>query len=49
MFKSRAGQIGNGVANGSSTLLHFFERGCIARAPWREDGLRKLVTRFGVI
>ena len=29
-FKSRGGQIGHSVANGSPLLLHFFERSCIA-------------------
>ena len=31
-FKSRAGQIGHSVANGSPPLRHFFERSCAARA-----------------
>ena len=31
-FKSRAGQIGHSVANGSPPLRHFFERSCVARA-----------------
>ena len=31
-FKSRAGQIGHSVANGSPLLQHFFERSCVARA-----------------
>ena len=31
-FKSRAGQIGHSVANGSPPLQHFFERSCVARA-----------------
>ena len=48
-FKSRAGQIGHSVANGSPPLRHFFERSCVARAQWRGDGPRQLVTRFGVI
>ena len=48
-FKSRAGQIGRSVANGSPSLRHFFERSCVARAQWRGDGPRQLVTRFGVI
>ena len=30
-FKSRAGQIGNSVANGSPPLWHFFEGSCVAR------------------
>ena len=29
-FKSRAGQIGHSVANGSPPLRHFFERSCVA-------------------
>ena len=45
-FKSRARQIGNSVANGSPSLQHFFERSCVARAQWRGDGSRQLVTRF---
>ena len=28
-FKSRAGQIGLSVANGSPLLQHFFERSCV--------------------
>ena len=48
-FKSRAGQIGHSVANGSPPLRHFFERSCVARAQRRGDGPRKLVTRFGVL
>ena len=48
-FKSRAGQIGHSVANGSPLLRHFFERSCVARAQFRGDGPRKLVTRFGVM
>ena len=48
-FKSRAGQIGHSVANGSPPLRHFFERSCVARAQWRGDGPRQLVTRFGVL
>ena len=48
-FKALTGQIGHSVANGSPPLRHFFERYCVARAQWRGDGLRKLVTRFGVI
>ena len=31
-FKSRAGQIGHSVANGSPPLRHFFERSYVARA-----------------
>ena len=31
-FKSRAGQVGHSVANGSPPLRHFFERSCVARA-----------------
>ena len=31
-FKSRAGQIGPRVANGSPPLRHFFEKSCVARA-----------------
>ena len=31
-FKSRAGQIGHNVANGSPPLRHFFERSCVVRA-----------------
>ena len=31
-FKSRAGQIGNGVANDSPPLQHFFKTNCIAHA-----------------
>ena len=31
-FKSRAGQIGHSVANGSPPLRDFFERSCVARA-----------------
>ena len=31
-FKSRAGQIGHSVANGSPPLQHFFEWSCVARA-----------------
>ena len=30
--KSRAGQIGHSVANGSPPLRHFFERSCVAWA-----------------
>ena len=30
-FKSRAGQIGHSVANGSPPLLHFFKRCCYGR------------------
>ena len=48
-FKSRAGQIGHSVANGSPPLRHFVERSCVARAQWRGDWPDKLVTRFGVI
>ena len=48
-FKSRAGQIGHSVANGSPPLRLFFERSCVARAQRRGDGPRQLVTRFGVI
>ena len=29
-FKSRAGQVGHSVANGSQLLQHFFERSCAA-------------------
>ena len=47
-FKSRAGQIGHSVANGSPPLRHF-ERSCAARPQRRGDGPRKLVTSFGVI
>ena len=47
-FKSRAGQIGHSVANGSPPL-YFFEKSCVAQAQWHEDEPRKLVTRFGVI
>ena len=31
-FKSRAGQIGHSVANGSPPLRHIFESSCVARA-----------------
>ena len=31
-LKSRARQIGHSVANDSGSLLHFFERSCVARA-----------------
>ena len=31
-FKSRVGQIGHSVANGSPPLRHFFEWSCVARA-----------------
>ena len=31
-FKSRAGQMGHSVANGSPPLRHFFERSCVAWA-----------------
>ena len=31
-FKSRVGQIGHSVANGSPPLRHFFEGSCVARA-----------------
>ena len=31
-FKSRPGQIGHSVANGSPPMRHFFEKSCIARA-----------------
>ena len=48
-FKSRAGQIGHSVANGSPLLQRFFEWICVTRAQWRGDGPRKLVTRFGVL
>ena len=47
-FKSRAGQIGHSVSNGSPPLHHFFERSCVARAQWRGDGPRQLVIRFAV-
>ena len=30
-FKSRAGQIGHSVANGSPPLRRFFKRSCVAR------------------
>ena len=30
MLKSRASKIGNSVVNGSLSLQHFFERGCVA-------------------
>ena len=46
-FKSQAGQIGHSIANGSPPLRHFFKRSCVARAQWRGDGPRQLVTRFG--
>ena len=48
-FKSRAGQIGHSVANGSPPLRLFFEWSCVARAQQRGNGPRQLVTRFGVI
>ena len=48
-FKSLADQIGHSVANGSPPLQYFFERSCVARAQWRGDGPRKLLTRFGVL
>ena len=48
-FKSRAGQIGHSVANGSPPQRYFLERSCVARAQWRGDGSRQLVTRFGVL
>ena len=46
-FKSRAGQIGHSVVNGSQMLQRFFERSCVARAQWHGDELRQLVTRLG--
>ena len=48
-FKSRAGQIGHSVANGSPPMQRFFEWSCVTRAQWRGDGPRQLVTPFGVI
>ena len=30
-FKSRGGQIGHKIANGSLPLRHFFEKSCVAR------------------
>ena len=48
-FKSPADQIEHSVANGSPPLRHFFEGNCVARAQWRGDGPRKLVTRFGIM
>ena len=49
-FKSRAGQIGHSVANGSPPLQHLFQRIYVAhRRNDCEDGPRKLVTRFGVL
>ena len=48
-FKSRAGQMGHGVANGSPPLQYFFERSYVA---WHDDaemGLANLLTCFGVI
>ena len=49
MFKSRAGQIGHSVANGSSSLRHFFVKSCVVRAQWRGDRPHKLVIPFGMI
>ena len=48
-FTSRAGQIGQSVANGSLPLRHFFKMKRVARVQWRGDGPYKLVTRFGVM
>ena len=48
-FKSRTGQIGHSVANGSPPLRHFFEWSCVAGAQWRGDGPRQLVTRSGAL
>ena len=48
-FKSRAGQIERSVATGSPSLRHFSERNCFARAQWRGDGPRHLVTRFSML
>ena len=48
-FKSRASQIGHSGANGSPPLRYFSEKSCVARAQWREDGPRKLVTLLGVL
>ena len=46
-FKFRIGQIAHSVANGSSSLQHFFERSCVTWAQWRGKRSGKLVTRFG--
>ena len=43
-FKSRADQSRHSVVNSSPPL-----RSCVARAQWRGDGPRQLVTRFGVL
>ena len=50
-FKSRAVQIGHRGAKGSTPQRYFFERSYVARRrnDARGDGLRQLVTCFGVI
>ena len=50
-FKSRAGQIGHSVANGSPPLQYLFKRrsSAVALAQWHGNGPRKLVTSFGEI
>ena len=42
-FKSRTGQIGYSVANGSPPLRHFFERSCVARGNDAEMGPANLL------
>ena len=48
-LKSRAGQIGHSIANGSPPLGRYFERSCAAWAQESGDGPYQLVTRFGVL
>ena len=48
-LKSRAGQNGHTVANGSPPLRYILERSCAAWAQWRGDGPSPLVTRFNVL
>ena len=47
--KSRAGQIGHSVADGSAPLRYFFKRRCAARGAMSGDGPRQLVTPFGAM